>query len=360
MRLTTSTAAGALLLATTGIQADIVMENELIISNEVFDLNYAMDSEVEAVRQRNETQFYCIFRSKWTVEDHPEHFPKLARFSTPVLFSHTKQYTPFLKNREANYGIEIIAEEGFTSKMQEQLDQAGDMVLDYGEARGFYLNRKHYDLNIAYFPPVVVTDDHPYLSGIAGFDPSPDWFTGFYMMDTRDEYSGKFWSHFKVQSYPWDAGTDGGTIYEDVDHELEFPEPVHRITPENAQNKIFVSPMGDEVLPVAEFECILHVCPAEEPGCRKPDWPPKNGCDVLLYPECDNYCDPEVDEVCERCVRESILDPEILYYPDCCAAGREPKTGKDCAGRRSGATSLCVGNVVSWIFLSSWIAFWMM
>jgi hypothetical protein len=110
MRLTTSTAAGALLLATTVIQADIVMENELIISNEVFDLNYAMDSEVEAVRQRNETQFYCIFRSKWTVEDHPEHFPKLARFSTPVLFSHTKQYTPFLKNREANYGIEIIAE----------------------------------------------------------------------------------------------------------------------------------------------------------------------------------------------------------------------------------------------------------
>ncbi len=220
--------------------------------------------------------------------------------------------------------------------MQEQLDQAGDMVHDYGEARGFYLNRKHYDLNIAYFPPVVVTDDHPYLSGIAGFDPSPDWFTGFYMMDTRDEYSGKFWSHFKVQTYPWDAGTDGGTIYEDVDHELEFPEPVHRITPENAQNKIFVSPMGDEVLPVAEFECILHVCPAEEPGCRKPDWPP------------------------ERCVRESILDPEILYYPDCCAAGREPKTGKDCAGRRSDATSVRTAPIVSWVFLTSWVAFWMM
>lgn len=97
-----------LLLAT--VSADIVMENELIISNEVFDLKYALDSDVEASRQRNETQLYCIFRSKWTKEDHPAHFPKLARFSTPVLFSHTKQYTPFLKNREANYGVKIIAE----------------------------------------------------------------------------------------------------------------------------------------------------------------------------------------------------------------------------------------------------------
>lgn len=226
------------------------------------------------------------------------------------------------------------------------------MVRDYGEARGFYLNRKHYDLNIAYFPPIVVTNNHPYLSGLAKVDPSPDWFTGFYMMDTRDEYSGKFWSHFKIQTYPWDAGTDGGTIYEDVDHELEFPEPVQRITPENAPNDIFVSPMGDAVLPVAEFECILHTCPQEEPGCRKPDWPPKNGCDVLAYPECDNYCDPEVDEVCERCVRRSILDPEILYYPDCCAAGREPKTGKDCAGRRSDATSVRAAGIASLILVS--------
>lgn len=104
------TAACFLLATTIIVSADIVLENELIISNEIFDLNYAMDSDVEAARQRNETQFYCIFRSKWTIEDHPAHFPKLARFSTPVLFSHTKQYTPFLKNREANYGIEVIAE----------------------------------------------------------------------------------------------------------------------------------------------------------------------------------------------------------------------------------------------------------
>ena len=110
MRFSTTTAAACFLLAAITVTADIVMENELIISNEVFDLNYAMDSQVEAVRQRNETQMYCIFRSKWTVEDHPEHFPKLARFSTPVLFSHTKQYTPFLKNREANYGVEVLAE----------------------------------------------------------------------------------------------------------------------------------------------------------------------------------------------------------------------------------------------------------
>jgi hypothetical protein len=91
------------------VTADIVFENEAIVASDVFDLKYAIKSDVVET-SRNATKYYCVFRSLWTEQDHPNDYPDLARYSTPVIFSHTKQYTPFLKNRDANYGVEILAE----------------------------------------------------------------------------------------------------------------------------------------------------------------------------------------------------------------------------------------------------------
>ena len=89
--------------------ADILYENDLITPSEVFDLKYALDSGV-GWEVFNKTKYYCVFRNLWTPEDHPKDYPDLARWSTPAIFSHSKQYSPFIKNREANYGVEVIAE----------------------------------------------------------------------------------------------------------------------------------------------------------------------------------------------------------------------------------------------------------
>ena len=89
--------------------SDIVFENELIKSEEIFDLVYAIESNVSANVQ-NQSKFYCVFRSNWNKANQPEDFPELARWGSPVIFSHTKQYVPFLKNREAPQGVEIVAE----------------------------------------------------------------------------------------------------------------------------------------------------------------------------------------------------------------------------------------------------------
>jgi hypothetical protein len=338
--------------------ADIVFENEPIVASDVFDLKFALKSEIDE-NIRNATKYYCIFRSLWTEEDHPNHYPDLARYSTPVIFSHTKQYTPFLMNRDANYGVEILAEvctsiylssctvieiqatlltsfclilswslqEGFTTKFKEQIQQAGEYVNDYQEGQGFYLNKQYQTKNFKWMPPVTVSSTYPFLSGLAGFDPSPDWFTGFYLMNTVDEYARTYWEQFKIQTYPWDAGTDGGLSYEDIDYELESPETVHRITPATSQSGVFVSPLGDEVLPVAEWECILHTCPTENPDCEKENFPPSNGCDIIRFPKCDTECDPTVDSPCERCKRESNQDPEEVFFTNCCEAGRVPRGG---------------------------------
>ena len=81
-------------------------ENRL---SEVFDLDYARDSSVNA-QSRDTAKYYCVFRSNWNAVNHPAEFPELARWGNPVLFSHYKEYAPFLKDRAAPYGVEQIAE----------------------------------------------------------------------------------------------------------------------------------------------------------------------------------------------------------------------------------------------------------
>jgi hypothetical protein len=96
------------LLATKCI-ADIVVENDLIIPEEIYDFVYSTDSDVWW-RTTNATRYYCIFRSLWTKMEHPKEYPLAARWSDIVMYSTTKYYRPWLKNRATTLGIETIAE----------------------------------------------------------------------------------------------------------------------------------------------------------------------------------------------------------------------------------------------------------
>jgi hypothetical protein len=89
--------------------ADIVFDNEVIVQADIFDLVYAVDSNVWAPGN-NQSKYYCVFRSNWNKVNHPEDFPNLARWGQQALFSHTKQYVPYLQNREAPFGVEKLAE----------------------------------------------------------------------------------------------------------------------------------------------------------------------------------------------------------------------------------------------------------
>ena len=89
---------------------DIVFDNALFDPSEIFDLQFAMDSNVTSYMV-NQTKYYCIFRGNWNNATQPADYPVgLARFGNQAVFSHTKQYTPYLKDREAPFGVEKIAE----------------------------------------------------------------------------------------------------------------------------------------------------------------------------------------------------------------------------------------------------------
>lgn len=238
-------------------------------------------------------------------------------------------------------------QEGFTDEFNTELDQSGEYIVpSRSEADGFFINTKKLDENYVYLDPLSISAEFSFVSGLAGLDPSPDWFTSFYMFNTLKESADTFWDRFKLRTYPWDAGTDDGTSYEDSDRDSDPAGLIRRIELGDTVNDIFLSPGKDEILYLAEWECILHVCPVEEPDCEKEDWPPANGCDVLKYPECAEQCVPNVDEKCEQCRRES-QNEELVYHKDCCLAGRVPKDGRKCengvGGIGSGAFTWTVG-----------------
>ncbi|KAL7565324.1 hypothetical protein ACA910_014607 [Epithemia clementina (nom. ined.)] len=320
--------------------ADIVVENDLINPEDIYDFIVLQDSN-HFWLSPNTTQYFCIMRGLWNPKNHPKKFPGMARISNPIAYSSTKQWLPWLINRATTLGVEKLAETGFTDTFKVEAEAAGRMVHDLQEGKGFFVDPEDPEKNFAYLPGVKVNPDYPFLNGIASMMPTPDWFTGFYLLDVVDEYDRTYWHRIMIHTYPWDAGTDSGDTYMSVDQDMDPPANVERITSSNAPNGIFLSPDGRSVRPVAEWDCVLHVCEEDEEECAPDHWPPENGCDRLKYPGCEEQCDPEFDEVCEECKpkpkaiklgesTESTEDSGQVFYRSCCQSNHEPLNGYSC------------------------------
>lgn len=90
------------------VNTEFVPDTEQVEPSEIFDL---VDTNTSTVRESdsNTKYYYCIFRSLWTDTDHPTDYPDRPRYTPPVLFSHTKQYAPFVQNRQASSAVEGYA-----------------------------------------------------------------------------------------------------------------------------------------------------------------------------------------------------------------------------------------------------------
>jgi hypothetical protein len=308
------------------VLGQVVFENELFKPEEVFDFEYSTDSDVYWTNQ-NVSKYYCIFRSLWTEENQPEKYPVSARWGDQIIHSGTKQFTPWLKNRVTTLGVEKVAESGFVDTFEKEAVYAGKVIKDIQQSDAFTINQDDWEKNYRYMPGIEFNADYNFISGIAGMVPSPCWFTGFYLFDVIDEYDRTFWERFRIKTYPWNAGTDAGDTYNSPDNDLDPPEVVHRMTNSNTPNGLFVGPDG-KVGPVAEWDCVLHVCDFENPDCEPENWPPANYCDKLKYPGCESQCDPEVEQ-CQECAPKPEDEPPV-YYKSCCESNYLPAEGGDC------------------------------
>ena len=104
--------------------ADIVVENDLIKPEEIYDFVVLQDSE-HWWQSHNVTKYYCIMRGLWNPQNHPKKFPQLARMSNPMIYSGTKEFRPWLLNRQTTWGVEKVAETGFTDIFRDEISSAG-------------------------------------------------------------------------------------------------------------------------------------------------------------------------------------------------------------------------------------------
>lgn len=104
--------------------ADIVVENDIIKPEQIYDFVVLQDSD-HWWEAQNVTKYYCIMRGLWNPQNHPNKYPELARMSNPMIYSGHKEFRPWLLNRQTTLGVEKIAETGFTDILRNEMEQAG-------------------------------------------------------------------------------------------------------------------------------------------------------------------------------------------------------------------------------------------
>lgn len=105
-------------------RADIVLDNDMIEPEEVYDFVVLQDSD-RWRQSTNETKYYCIMRGLWNPQNQPHRFHPLASMSNPILYSGTKKFRPWLINRQTTWGVEKIAETGIIDVFHQEIKAAG-------------------------------------------------------------------------------------------------------------------------------------------------------------------------------------------------------------------------------------------
>jgi len=204
-------------------------------------------------------RYTCQFINRWTSERHPNLYPNSAHWSPMVIASHSDDYSMWSSGSQATKGVENVAEIGATGTLKNELKAAGDSVGSFAMASGgaFYPSDNNQKWSIT--DNLMMDENHPLISSISMIAPSPDWFTG--LNDFSPVQNGTWLSSFTVNTYPWDAGTESGDTYSLSNLATDPREETFRLDVERIPSStlVFLSPEGDNVKPVARWECSLMV-----------------------------------------------------------------------------------------------------
>jgi len=212
------------------------------------------DSSVAATET---VSYSCNFQNNWSGENHPRNYPSFAHWSPPVMTTHSDGYTMWREGGMATEGVEIVAENGWTGALLDEISgSASTGMVVVGEVT-FNDNTQSQT-----FDSIRMTPTHPYLSAITMIVPSPDWFTGFHDFNAINADTQTWYSQFSMTTYPYDAGTEEGDDYSGDNSATDPQEPVMRFDVNTVPNTgVFLNDSEDDVLPVAMWTCTI----VEEP-----------------------------------------------------------------------------------------------
>lgn len=200
-------------------------------------------------------EYSCVFENQWNKERHPWEFPQdflSFHWTKQVLASHNSGYSMWKEGSVASKGVGKLAESGVIGDIIQELQDLGD---SYNVGYDKYLYTQ--DPKVIY-EPLRMNSNKRYISAISKLSPSPDWFSGFHDFNAVNEESGTWYQEFSIPVYPFDAGTENGETYDNVNSRTVPAQPISQFTLDNLPgNEIFLNGEGDAILPVATYTCTL-------------------------------------------------------------------------------------------------------
>jgi hypothetical protein len=196
----------------------------LIVFVSVFLFSCKKESE-------NEATYEVTFNLNWNETNFPTDYPENAHFSRLVGWSHSETASYLNVGTESTEGIRLMAEGGYTSPMDEEIN----VLIDQGEGLDLFVGNNLSSGVGEIKLEVKVTKDFPSITLATMMAPSPDWFIASINQSMLNE-NDDFTEIMVIQAEVYDAGTDDG---------LTFTSLNKATTPKGLITKFVDAPLGN-------------------------------------------------------------------------------------------------------------------
>ena len=163
------------------------------------------------------------FVATWSSRTHPNGFPSGAHFSPLIGATHNGGVRFWANGDTATDGIEDMAETGATGQLASEI-----RARIPGDALAVVTGPGIGSPGTGTISNLVVTKDHPLVTLVTMIAPSPDWFVGVSGLSLRDEFA-QWREELEVILYPYDAGTDDGTVYTSANANTSPRAPIRNL-----------------------------------------------------------------------------------------------------------------------------------
>ncbi|MEZ4795994.1 MAG: spondin domain-containing protein [Flavobacteriaceae bacterium] len=197
--------------------------------------------------------YTITFTGNWNDTDHSDNgmipLPSNDHWSSLVGATHNSNVTFWQPGQMATLGIEDVAERGDNDEFFSEVNAA----ISDGNANQWLqqsFNPNH-AMGTSTLMNISVSEDFPLLTLVTMIAPSPDWFAGIHGVSLRN--GGSWETNLSIDLFPYDAGTEDGTIY-DTNNPATTPQ-------ENISSLINVPPFNDKKVATMTItlESVLNV-----------------------------------------------------------------------------------------------------
>ena len=168
--------------------------------------------------------YELTFTSIWSRDTHPADFPSGPHFSFLIGGTHNSSVNFWATGQTASNGIRQMAERGWTSILQGEVQQAINASNAYAVIRGGGIGNSPGSVKKTF----TIHPSWSLVTITSMLAPSPDWFVGVSGLNLLDENNSWIPRH-EVELFVYDAGTDSGSSYQSANAITDPRENIRRI-----------------------------------------------------------------------------------------------------------------------------------